>query len=394
MPPAARLRVMPRLADRTAGIAAFRVMEVAEEAWQLAATGRDVIFLLAGEPDFGTPPQASEAAAAAAAGGKVHYTSSLGIPPLRQAIAAMYDERYGVAVPTERVVVTTGASAALVLALAATVDPGDEVVLCDPTYPCNRHFVRLFDGVDVGVPVGADTDYQLTAALTAAAWTERTTGVLLATPSNPTGTTVPPAELAAIADVAAARNGALYVDEIYGELVYDVAPSTVLAHTADAFVVNSFSKTFGMTGWRLGWLVCPEWAVDAVTRLAQNVYISAPAVAQAAGLACFQPAVWAIVEERRGAFQTRRDLLVDGLRRLGFGVPVVPQGAFYVYADCTRFGDDSAAVARHLLHTAGVACTPGADFGTEAGHRHLRFSYTAPVDRIALALERMGSALG
>ncbi len=384
---------MPRLADRTAGIAAFRVMEVAEDAWRLAATGRDVIFLLAGEPDFGTPAQASEVAAAMAASGKVSYTGSLGIPPLREAIAAMYAERYGVTVPSERIVVTTGASAALVMALAATVEPGDEVVLSDPTYPCNRNFVRLFDGVDVGVPVGADTGYQLDASLTASAWTERTVGVLLATPSNPTGTTVAPDELAAIADVAAARDGALYVDEIYGELVYDTAPSTVLAHTADAFVVNSFSKTFGMTGWRLGWLVCPDWALDAVTRIAQNVYISAPAVAQAAGLACFQPDVWALVEERRQEFQRRRDLLVGGLRRIGFDVPVVPQGAFYVYADCTRFGDDSAAVARHLLHAAGVACTPGADFGIRAGHRHVRFSYTAPVGRIAQALERIGDAL-
>lgn len=384
---------MPRLADRTAGIASFRVMEVAEEAWQLAAQGRDVIFLLAGEPDFGTPPQASEAAARAAASGKVHYTSSIGIPPLREAIAAMYAERFGVGVPAERIVVTTGASAALVMALAATVDPGREVVLSDPTYPCNRHFVRLFDGVPVGVPVDASTGYQLTAALTAQAWTERTAGVLLATPSNPTGTTVAPAELAAIADVAAERDGALYVDEIYGELVYDGAPSTVLAHTADAFVVNSFSKTFGMTGWRLGWLVCPDWAMDAVTRIAQNVYISAPAVAQTAGVACFQPDVWALVEERRLEFHRRRDLLVEGLRHLGFGVPVVPQGAFYVYADSTRFGADSADVARHLLHTAGVACTPGADFGTEAGHRHVRFSYTAPVHRIAEAIDRMGDAL-
>jgi aspartate/methionine/tyrosine aminotransferase len=246
----------------------------------------------------------------------------------------------------------------------------------------------------VGVPVGADTDYQLTAALTAAAWTDRTAGVLLATPSNPTGTTVAPAELAAIADVAAARDGALFVDEIYGELVYDREPTTVLASTRDAFVINSFSKTFGMTGWRLGWLVCPDWALDAVTRITQNVYISAPAAAQAAGLACFRPDVWALVEERRLEFRRRRDLLVDGLRRLGFGVPVVPQGAFYVYADCTRFGPDSAAVARHLLHTAGVACTPGDDFGTEAGHQHLRFSYTAPVHRLAEALDRMGAALG
>jgi len=205
---------------------------------------------------------------------------------------------------------------------------------------------------------------------------------------------VPPGELAAIADVVADRGGALYVDEIYGELVYDVAPATVLAHTDQAFVVNSFSKTFGMTGWRLGWLVCPDWALDAVTRITQNAYISAPAVAQAAGVACFEPAVWDLVEERRREFQRRRDVLVDGLRRLGFVVPVVPQGAFYVYADCTRFGDDSGEVAHRLLETAGVACAPGDDFGTAEGHRHVRFSYTAPLARITEALDRMADALG
>lgn len=384
---------MPVLAARTRRIEPFRVMEVAEHAWQLMAQGRDVIFLLAGEPDFGTPPQATAAAQAAAADGRVHYTGSLGIAPLREAIAAMYADRFGVHVPVGRVVVTTGASAALVLALAATVDHGREVVVSDPTYPCNRNFIELFDGVPRRVPVGADTAYQPTLAHVRDAWNERTSGVLLATPANPTGTTVPHAELCRIADEVAARDASLYVDEIYGELVYDGAPTTVLAHTDDAFVVNSFSKTFGMTGWRLGWLVCPEWAVDAVTNAAQNVYISAPAVAQAAGLACFQPDVWDVVEERRREFQRRRDVMVAGLRALGFGVPVVPSGAFYVWADSSGLGDDSSTLARFLLDEAGVACTPGIDFDTTTGHRHIRFSYTASLARIEEALDRMGDAL-
>jgi aspartate/methionine/tyrosine aminotransferase len=352
-----------------------------------------VIFLLAGEPDFGTPPQATAAALAAATGGHVHYTSSVGIPPLRDAIAAMYAERFGVRVPKERIVVTTGASAALVLALAATVDPGREVIVGDPTYPCNRNFVSLFDGVARGVPVGADTAYQPTIGHVRDAWNERTTGVLLATPANPTGTMVAPADLAAIADETAARDACLYVDEIYGELVYDTAPSTVLSHTAEAFVVNSFSNTFGMTGWRLGWLVCPEWAVEAVTNASQNVYISPPAVSQAAGLACFRPDVWDLVEERRQEFQRRRDVLVTGLRALGFDVPVVPQGAFYVWAGCRALGGDATILARHLLDAAGVACTPGIDFDTTTGHHHIRFSYTASLERIHEALERMADAL-
>lgn len=384
---------MPALAARTRTIEPFRVMEVAEHAWHLAAQGRDVIFLLAGEPDFGTPPQATAAAQKLAATGRVHYTGSLGIPPLREAIAAMYAERYAVEVPTERIVVTTGASAALVLALAATVDPGREVIVGDPTYPCNRNLISVFDGVPHRVPVGPASDYQPALSDVRAAWNERTSGVLLATPANPTGTTVAPAALCTIADEVAARDGSLYVDEIYGELVYDIAPSTVLAHTGDAFVVNSFSKTFGMTGWRLGWLVCPDWALDAVTRATQNMYISAPAVAQAAGLACFHPAVWALVEERRREFQRRRDVMVAGLRALGFSVPVVPRGAFYVWADCADLAADATVLARHLLDVAGVACTPGIDFDTATGHRHIRFSYTAPLARIEEALERMATAL-
>jgi aspartate/methionine/tyrosine aminotransferase len=249
--------------------------------------------------------------------------------------------------------------------------------------------VRLFEGRAVGIPMGAEDAYQLTAAAVAAAWGPRTQGVLLASPSNPTGTLVSPIELHAIADECAARRAVCIVDEIYGELVYDGAPATVLAHTDDAFVVNSFSKTWGMTGWRLGWLVCPEWAVDAVERLEQNLYISAPTVAQEAALACFTPEVWAEVERRRLEFNRRRDVLVDGLRSLGAGVPVVPGGAFYVYADISRFSPSSTAWARRALDEAGVACTPGTDFGTYRAESHVRFSYTAPLARIEAALGRL-----
>jgi aspartate/methionine/tyrosine aminotransferase len=329
----------------------------------------------------------------AAAHGHVHYTASLGIPALRHAISGYYAERFGVTVPAERVAVTTGASSALLMALAATVDDGGEVMLTDPGYPCNRTFVRLNGGVPVGVPVGAATNYQLTAELVAEGWTERTAGVLLATPSNPTGTVVAPDELTAIADLVQARHGRLYVDEIYGELVYDRSPSTVLAHTDDAFVINSFSKTFGMTGWRLGWMVVPPWAVDAVRTLAQNMYISPPAPAQHGGLAAFTPEVWTEVEARRAAFQERRDLLVGGLQSIGFGVPVRPEGAFYVYADISPFDDDARAFAHRLLHDAGVAVTPGLDFGTHGADRHVRFSYTTSLTQIEEGLDRMAAYL-
>jgi aspartate/methionine/tyrosine aminotransferase len=241
--------------------------------------------------------------------------------------------------------------------------------------------------------VDAATNYQLTAALVDENWNDDTTGALVATPSNPTGTIVAPDELAAIAGVVAERAGALYVDEIYGELVYDAPTTTILSRTDDAFVVNSFSKTFGMTGWRLGWLVMPEWAIDAIEVLAQNLYISPPAPSQWAGQACLDPSVWQIVGERKEELRRRRDLLIAGLRGLGFGIPIVPQGAFYVYADCSAHGDDSAAFARRLLHEAGVAVTPGNDFGTHRAQQHLRFSYTTSFGRIEDALDRLTALL-
>jgi aspartate/methionine/tyrosine aminotransferase len=381
------------LAARMARVRPFRVVEVMERAWALERTGRSVVRLLAGEPDFGTPPQVVEAATRAIATGQVHYTSSLGILPLREAISGYYADRFGVDVPLRRVVVTTGASGALLLALAATVDRDEEVLLTDPGYPCNRNLLPLFEGRARGVPVSVGANYQLTADLVARHWGDATRGVLVASPSNPTGTVVPPAELAAVVDEVHARGGVCYVDELYGELVYDRPPATVLAQREDLFVVNSFSKTFGMTGWRLGWMVVPDWAVDAVERLAQNVYISPPVPAQHGALAAFTPAVWDLVEERRRAFQRRRDVLVAGLRDIGFGVPVTPQGAFYVYAECDRFAADSAELVQRLLVEAGVAATPGDDFGEHEAHRHLRFSYTTALEQVTEALDRMATLL-
>jgi aspartate/methionine/tyrosine aminotransferase len=378
-----------RLARRVADIEPFRVVEMMQEAWRLEDAGRDIVFMVAGEPDFGTPAPVIEAVSRRLVGGHVHYTPSLGLPELRSAIADYYRSRFGLVLPVERIAVTTGASGALLLALAATVEPDTRILLADPGYPCNRHFMRLYEGRARSISVDAATNYQLTAAHVDEHWNDDTTGVLVATPSNPTGTIVAPEELAAIAATVAARAGVLYVDEIYGELVYDAPTTSILSRTDDAFVVNSFSKTFGMTGWRLGWLVMPEWAVDAIEVLAQNLYISPPAPSQWAGHACLDPEVWTIVGERREELRRRRDRLIAGLRALGFGIPVVPQGAFYVYADCSAFGDDSAAFARRLLHEAGVAVTPGNDFGTYRAQHHLRFSYTTSITRIEEALERM-----
>jgi aspartate/methionine/tyrosine aminotransferase len=390
------LAVMARLARRTGDIQPFRVVEVMEKAWAAERAGRSIVHLEVGEPDFGTPAPVVAAATRAVAAGAVHYSSSLGVPALREAISGYYRQRFGVEVDAERVVVTTGASGALLLALAATVDRDDEILLADPGYPCNRNLLRFFEGRARPVPVVAATNYQLTGALVRKHWSETTAGVLLATPSNPTGTVVAPDELAEILDEAASRDGVCFVDEIYGELVYDVPPSTVLSRPGsdDVFVLNSFSKTFGMTGWRLGWMVCPSWALPVVERLAQNAYISPPVPAQHGGLAAFTPEVWAVVEERRAAFRERRDLLVGGLSEIGFGVPVVPQGAFYVYARCDAFAADSTELANRLLDHAGVAVTPGNDFGAFQAHRHLRFSYTTSSKNIEEGLSRLGAYLG
>jgi len=384
-----------RLASRMTSIQPFRVVEVMEQAWAVEAAGRTVVHLEVGEPDFGTPAAVVEAATRAMAGGLVRYTSSLGLPALREAISGYYATRFGLDVPARRIVVTTGASGALFLALAATVDRDDEILLTDPGYPCNRNLILMCEGRSRPVPVDSPSNYQLTAGLVADHWDERTRGVLLATPSNPTGTVVPPAELAAITDLVAARGGLCFVDEIYGELVYDAPPVTVLAQpdSDGCFVVNSFSKTFGMTGWRLGWLVCPEWALPAVEALAQNAYISPPVPAQYGAFAAFTEPVWAEVAERRAAFHRRRDLLVEGLRDIGFSVPVTPQGAFYVYAGCSAFSEDSFTLARHILSEAAVAVVPGCDFGEHGAAGHLRLAYTTSLDQIALGLERLARHL-
>jgi len=384
----------PPLARRTATITPFRVVDVMEAAWAAERAGRSIVHLEVGEPDFGTPAPVVEAATKAIADGRVRYTSSLGIPELREAISGYYAERFGVEVPARRIVVTPGASGALLLALAATVDRDQEVLLADPGYPCNRNLIRMCEAAPVGIPVGAETGYQLTAALVAQRWSGATRAVLLASPSNPTGTLVAPAELAAIAAEAERRGGLCFVDEIYGELVYDRSPATVLAapgldDRSPVFVINSFSKTFGMTGWRLGWMVCPDWALPAVEALAQNAFIAPPAPAQYGGLAAFTPGVWAIVEERRQAFEARRDVLVDGLRTAGFGVPVMPQGAFYVYARSAGLDPDSLRLARRLLDEAGVAAVPGLDFGDHDAAAHLRFSYTTALDQIAEGVRRL-----
>lgn len=376
-------------AERLKDIEPFRVMAILGQARAMQAAGRDVVHLEVGEPDFATPEPIVEAGLRALRDGHTHYTASLGLPALREAIAGYYATRHGVEVTPGRVAVTPGASGALLLAMAALFDPGDEVLLADPGYPCNRHFARLVEARGVGVPVGPETGFQLTAELVARHWGPHTRGVLVANPGNPTGTVIPAAELAAIHAVARERGGWLIVDEIYHELVYGRAEPTAARLGDDVIVINSFSKYWLMTGWRLGWLLVPETLMPAIDRLAQNVFLAAPTVAQHAALAAFGPDTRAILEARKAELEARRDYLVPELGRLGLGVPVRPQGAFYVYADIGRFSGDGERFAADLLAATGVALTPGSDFGRHAAGRHVRFAYTTGIERIRTAVARI-----
>jgi aspartate/methionine/tyrosine aminotransferase len=382
-----------RIAARMAHIEPFEVMEIQTLARAAEARGRDVIHLEIGEPDFRTPQPVVEAAKRALDNQPMFYTSALGLPPLREAIAGFYRTRYGVEVPASRIVVTAGSSAALLLAFGVLLDPGDEVLLADPGYPCNRHFVRTLGAVPRAIAVGPETRYQLTAELARAHWRAKTRMAMVASPSNPTGTLVTPEETAKLAALARERGGTLLMDEIYHGLTYGIEARTAVAEGEDVLVVNSFSKYFQMTGWRLGWLVVPPGLVRRVETLAQNLFISPSALAQHAALACFTPETLAITEARRAELDARRRYLVPALEALGFKVPVVPQGAFYVYADCSALSADSFAFARRILAEADVAVTPGKDFGSHQPERHIRIAYTQPVARLQEAVARIGKLL-
>lgn len=383
-----------KLASRMREIAPFHVMELMAKAASMEAAGRSVIHFEVGEPDFATADPILRAGQEFLRGGHVHYTAALGLPALREAISDFYRQRYGIDVPPARIIVTAGASGALMLALGVLVDPDDEWLLPDPGYPCNRHFVRLLEGRPVSLPVGATSNYQPTAEAVAASWGKKTRGLLIASPANPTGTVIDPEALAALAGTVAGRNGSLVVDEIYHGLTYGTAATSALSLGEDIFVINSFSKYFGMTGWRLGWLVAPRRHVREIEKLAQNLYIAPSTLAQHAALAAFRPETIEILEQRRREFEARRDLILPGLESLGFRITAKPQGAFYVYADSSGLGADSQVLAERLLDAAGVAATPGLDFGENAPRHHMRFAYTIEQNRIAEGLERMRKLFG
>ena len=383
-----------RAAARMVHIEPFEVMEIQTLAREVEAQGHDVIHLEIGEPDFRTPQPVIDAAKRALDIHRMYYTSALGLAELREAISGFYRTRYGIDVPASRIVVTAGSSAALLLAFGVLLNEGDEVLLADPGYPCNRHFARTLGAVPFPIPVGPATRYQLDTETARRHWGASTRMAMVASPANPTGTLVPHDEIAGLAALARETSGTLLVDEIYHGLTYGMDARTAAECGEDVLVVNSFSKYFQMTGWRLGWLVAPQGLVRDIETLAQNLFISPSAVAQHAALACFAPETIAILEERRGELDARRRFLVPALESLGLRVPVVPEGAFYVYADCSALTADSFEFARSVLKEAHVAITPGKDFGRHEPERHIRIAYTQPIDRLEEAVGRIRRFLG
>lgn len=383
-----------RPARRLADIEPFHVVELLTRARQLEAEGRDIIHMEVGEPDFPTPEPIAEAAIAAIQRGKTLYTQALGLPELRAAIADFYRERYGVVVPASRIAITNGASGALNLAFAALANPGDEWLLADPGYPCNRHILRTYEGVPRSIPVGPESNFQPTPAMLRQHWTEQTAGLLVASPANPTGTLLTLAEIEALAAVCREKGGHFMVDEIYHGLTYEISAPTACAASDDIWVINSFSKYFQMTGWRLGWLVVPEAYGRDIEKLAQNLVLCPSTPAQYAALAAFEPHTIDILEARRAEFRRRRDFLAPALEAIGFRITARPEGAFYLYCDCSALADDSFMLARDLLEKAGVAATPGLDFGSNAPEKHIRFAYTTGIPRLAEAIERLSAYFG
>ena len=383
----------PGYSRRSHEIAPFHVMSLLARAQALEQAGHDVIHLEIGEPDFTTAEPIVRAGQAALAAGHTRYTAARGLPALRQAISGFYRSHYGLDIDPERILVTPGGSGALLLASSLLGDPGRHWLLADSGYPCIRHFLRLVEGGAQLVPVGPDTAYQLTPSLVEQHWNADSVGALVASPANPTGTVLSADELAALSKTLHARGGHLVVDEIYHGLTYGLDAPSVLQVDDSAFVLNSFSKYFGMTGWRLGWLVAPPAAVPDLEKLAQNLYISASSIAQHAALACFSDEAMSIFEQRREAFRQRRDFLLPALRELGFRIEVEPQGAFYLYADVSAFTDDAQAFCAHFLETEHVAFTPGLDFGFHRANQHVRLAYTQEVPRLQEAVARIARGL-
>ena len=380
-----------RPAKRLSGIEPFHVVELFTRARQLEASGRDIIHMEVGEPDFPTPEPIVNAAVDAIQQGKTKYTEAFGLPELRQAISDFYHSRYDKLVPAHRIAVTNGASGALNQVFACLANPGSEWLLTDPGYPCNRHILRTFGGIPKNIPVGPASNFQPTEDQLLQCWSEKTEGLLVASPANPTGTLLHLQQIKTLAEFCRTREAHFVVDEIYHGLTYEDDAPTACSAGDEIWVINSFSKYFQMTGWRLGWMVIPEPYLRDVEKLAQNLTLCPSTPAQHAAMAAFSPETIAILENRRAEFRRRRDFLATALESIGFHVTAKPEGAFYLYCDCSSVTRDSFALAKDLLEKTGVAATPGLDFGSHEPEKHIRFAYTTDLGRLAEAIQRLSS---
>jgi len=380
-----------KLASRVNKIKPFYVMKLLARARELESEGRSIIHMEIGEPDFITPKPVLDAAKNAIDAGKVHYTPALGLPELRQAISDYYQTQFELNIPANRIVITPGASGALLLVMGLLVENGQKALMTDPGYPCNKHFAEFVNADAKLIPVTAETNYQLTAELLAEYWTPDVSIVMIASPSNPAGTVISAADLAAIAHFVASKGASLVVDEIYQSLYYQDRAKSILSISNEAFVINSFSKYFTMTGWRLGWIVAPDddAVINGLDNLSQNLFLAAPTVAQYAALEALKPATIKILEQQRLEFQSRRNYLCDALLAIGFKIEVIPVGAFYIYANCSKFSLDSEVFCDDLLESIGVAITPGIDFGNFKAEQYVRFAYTTSMDNLIEGVSRL-----
>lgn len=374
-------------------ITPFHVMAILARCKEMEAQGRDIIHMGVGEPDFPTPQPIIDAGIAALQNNLTHYTSALGLQELRDKISAYYQSRFIANINREQIIVTPGSSGALQLILSYVLQAKQKLMICDPTYPCNRNVAKLFGGDVCAISVDSKSEFQLNVELVKSHWSEDIAAVLVASPSNPTGTICKKQQLLEIADFLATKNRLLIVDEIYQGLTYGVVSETVAGERDNIFVLNSFSKYFGMTGWRAGWLVAPTQHVDSLDAIAQNTYLATSTIAQHAAIAAFSNQTIFILEQRRKIFQKRRDILCAGLTQLGLNVPVIPQGAFYIYVNISEYSDDSFTFCSSLLESKGVAITPGCDFGDYEAHHYVRLAYTTSEEKIQEGMQRIGEFL-
>ena len=379
----------PKLSRRAEQLSPFHVMDILAQAKALSQQGKSIYHLEVGEPDFATAEPIINAGIDALKQYRTHYTPALGLPELREQIAGYYERKFSIEVDPRRVIITSGASGALQLAMLCLLDAGENVLLADPGYPCNQNIAQILAAEAVAVPVSADSHYQLDAESVALHWNSRTRAAMVASPSNPTGTILPREQLESLCRFVEKKKGRVIVDEIYQGLVYEQEEYTALDVSHECFVINSFSKYFGMTGWRLGWMVVPDFYVDAIDRIAQNIFLAPPTISQIAALTALKVETQVILDARRDEFRQRRDFLLPALEQMGFEVAVKPQGAFYIYANCHRFTDDSFSWVNRLLDEQGVALTPGIDFGSHLANIHCRFAYTQSLEILQQAVDKI-----